>query len=217
MGSRERAIDIGSASAREILARLPAEARTARLNSGVGQDDVASALGISVSQYSRIERGLSPDVSVGMAVRMFAVLGMDLSIRTYPAGDPIRDAAHAALLERLARLLSSLDHVAHRGRISHRERPSCMGRHGCVPGVPRRSRGGNPDPRRSGTRSTPCAQGARRWHGSADPARARFPREPRRASTAPRVDRARFPVPGDRALELLGAGVDPGGNAMILL
>ncbi len=101
MGSRERAIDIGSARAREILARLPAEARTARLNSGVGQDDVASALGISVSQYSRIERGLSPDVSVGMAVRMFAVLGMDLSIRTYPAGDPIRDAAHAALLERL--------------------------------------------------------------------------------------------------------------------
>jgi hypothetical protein len=28
---------------------------------------------------------------------------------------------------------------------------------------------------------------------------------------------ARFPVPGRRALELLGAGVDPGGNALILL
>lgn len=28
---------------------------------------------------------------------------------------------------------------------------------------------------------------------------------------------ARFPVPGARALEFLGAGVDPGGNALILL
>jgi hypothetical protein len=27
----------------------------------------------------------------------------------------------------------------------------------------------------------------------------------------------RFPVPGDRALELIGAGVDPGGNALLLL
>ena len=31
----------------------------------------------------------------------FAVLGLDLSIRTYPAGDPIRDRAQLALLERL--------------------------------------------------------------------------------------------------------------------
>jgi len=30
-----------------------------------------------------------------------AVLGLDLSIRTYPAGDPIRDRAQLALLERL--------------------------------------------------------------------------------------------------------------------
>ena len=28
---------------------------------------------------------------------------------------------------------------------------------------------------------------------------------------------SRFPILGDRALELIGAGVDPGGNAIILL
>jgi hypothetical protein len=28
---------------------------------------------------------------------------------------------------------------------------------------------------------------------------------------------SRFPIPGDRALDLIGAGVDPGGNAIILL
>src|SRR4029450_9470554 len=32
-----------------------------------------------------------------------AVLGLELSIRAYPAGDPIRDLAHARLLERLHR------------------------------------------------------------------------------------------------------------------
>jgi transcriptional regulator with XRE-family HTH domain len=101
MGSRERAIDVGAARAREILARLPADARSARLANGLGQADVASALGISVAQYSRIERGLSPDLKVATAVRLFAVLGLDLSIRAYPAGDAIRDVAHAALLERL--------------------------------------------------------------------------------------------------------------------
>jgi hypothetical protein len=38
-----------------------------------------------------------------------AVLGLDLAIRTYPAGDPIRDRAQLALLERLrARLHPSL-------------------------------------------------------------------------------------------------------------
>ena len=104
MGSRERAIDIGAARAREVLARLPAEARSARLSAGLGQADVASALGISVAQYSPIERGLSPDLTIATAVRLYAVLGLDLSVRAYPVGDPIRDAAHVALLERLRRL-----------------------------------------------------------------------------------------------------------------
>src|SRR5690349_25165718 len=101
MGSRERAIDIGAARAREILARLPAEARSARLDAGLSQIEVARALRMSRSQYSRIERGLSPDLSITIAVRMFAVLGFDLSVRPYPAGDAINDAAQVALLGRL--------------------------------------------------------------------------------------------------------------------
>jgi transcriptional regulator with XRE-family HTH domain len=101
MGSRERAIDIGAARAREILARLPAEARSARLDAGLSQIEVARALRMSRSQYSRIERGLSPDLSITIAVRMFAVLGFDLAVRPYPAGDAINDAAQVALLGRL--------------------------------------------------------------------------------------------------------------------
>jgi transcriptional regulator with XRE-family HTH domain len=101
MGSRERAIDIGAARAREVLARLPTEARSARLGAGLTQEFVANAVGLSRSQYSRIERGLSPDLSIRLASLLFAVLGYDLAIRPYPAGDAVRDAAHAGLLQRL--------------------------------------------------------------------------------------------------------------------
>ena len=217
MGSRERAIDIGAARAREVLARLPAEARSARLAAGIGQADVASALGLSVAQYSRIERGLSPDLSIALAVRLFAVLGLDLSVRAYPAGDPIRDAGHAALLERL--------HVrCHRSIVWRTE-------------VPFPIRGDL----RAWDATAVCA--AFRAGIEAETRFRDIQALDRRLALKERdggMDRiillgldsranrsalatvggqllTRFPVDGRRALELLGAGVDPGGNALILL
>lgn len=92
---------MGEARARATVARLASEARIARVGAGLAQYDVARAMGISRSQYGRIERGLSSDVSIRTASRLCSVLGLDLSVRTFPAGDPIRDAAQIALLERL--------------------------------------------------------------------------------------------------------------------
>jgi transcriptional regulator with XRE-family HTH domain len=101
MATRSRAVDIGEARARTAVARLAAEARLARVAAGLSQRDVARALVMDRSQYSRIERGLSPHLTLRTASRICAVLGLDLSVRTFPAGDPIRDAAQIALLERL--------------------------------------------------------------------------------------------------------------------
>jgi hypothetical protein len=57
----------------------------------------------------RFEHGELDRVSLGDVGAWCAVVGLDLSIRTYPAGDPIRDRAQLALLERLrARLHPSL-------------------------------------------------------------------------------------------------------------
>lgn len=53
---------------------------------------------LSVSELSRIERALVPGVGVVTAARLCAVVGLDLSVRAYPGGTPIRDARHAALL-----------------------------------------------------------------------------------------------------------------------
>jgi transcriptional regulator with XRE-family HTH domain len=82
-------------------------ARDARIAHGLSQGTVATSLGISRSQYSRIERGLAPNISVVMASRMLSVLGLELSARAYPVGEPLRDAAHAATLERLRRGLAA--------------------------------------------------------------------------------------------------------------
>jgi transcriptional regulator with XRE-family HTH domain len=217
MGSRERAIDIGAARARQILASLPAEARTARLNSGLSQEHIAGALGVSVSQYSRIERGLSPDLTIDTAVRMLAVLGMDLSIRAYPAGDPIRDAAHAALLERL--------HVCCHRSIAWRTEvpfpiPGDLRAWDATAVCPAFRAGVEAETRIRDVQALDRRLALKERDGGMDRLillvlDSRSNRSALRGSAAQLL--TRFPVPGARALELLGAGVDPGGNALILL
>jgi hypothetical protein len=56
---------------------------------------------MSHAQVGRLERGLVRGASIDAFSRLAAVLGLDLSVRLFPAGDPVRDAAQLALLERL--------------------------------------------------------------------------------------------------------------------
>jgi hypothetical protein len=58
---------------------------------------------------SRIERALALNVPLGRLDTIAAVLGMQLSVRLYPAGQPLRDDGQLALLGRLrARLAPGL-------------------------------------------------------------------------------------------------------------
>lgn len=102
MATRERPIDAGVARARRVRQDITAELRSARLSSGASQALVARQLGLSRSQLSRIERGLAP-LDLDLLIRAFAVVGMELSVRAYPAGEPIRDGGQLALLERFRR------------------------------------------------------------------------------------------------------------------
>jgi transcriptional regulator with XRE-family HTH domain len=217
MGSRERPVDAGAARAREILARLPAEARSIRLASGLSQEDVSTALGISRSQYSRIERGQSTDLSIPMATRLFAVLGYDLAVKAYPAGDPIRDAAHAALLERLHSML-------HPALVWRTEVPLP------IVGDPRawdaviRSQtfraGVEAETRFRDQQALDRRLALKERDGDLDLLiLLMLDSRPNRDALRMHSDwvKQRFPVPGTRALELLAAGLNPGGNALILL
>jgi transcriptional regulator with XRE-family HTH domain len=77
--------------------RLGEEIRMARLAAGLTLVQVAAAIGISESEASRIERGKAPWVDLSTLARVAAVIGLDLWLRTYPGGEPLRDSGHLAL------------------------------------------------------------------------------------------------------------------------
>lgn len=65
---------------------------------GLGQRHVARTSGMSQSLVSRTERGLRPEVTIDQAAMLCATLGLRLSVRAYPAGSAVRDAAQLRLL-----------------------------------------------------------------------------------------------------------------------
>jgi transcriptional regulator with XRE-family HTH domain len=86
---------------RAAIQRLADEHRATRTAGGLSLRDTADASGSSRSQLWRFERGQLDRVSLTDLGAWFAVLGLDLSIKAYPTGDPIRDRAQLALLDRL--------------------------------------------------------------------------------------------------------------------
>ena len=77
------------------------ELRDAIQSHGLSYVDVGMDVGLSGSQVSRVARGLSPDLSIVQAAKLLAAVGLEVSIRAYPTGRPLRDRAHLELLERL--------------------------------------------------------------------------------------------------------------------
>jgi transcriptional regulator with XRE-family HTH domain len=98
---RERRASAGVELGRRLVGSAGVEFKRTRTASGISQAVVSDAVGISRSQYGRIERGLSPDLSLERVAAIATVLGLETSLRFFQKGDPIRDRAHAALLERL--------------------------------------------------------------------------------------------------------------------
>ena len=105
MATRERAIDRGARTGLDAVRRIGNEVRLARRGRGLSLDRVAKEARLSVAELSRIERALVPGVGLVTLARLCAVVGLDLSARAYPGGSPIRDSRHARLLDKLRRLL----------------------------------------------------------------------------------------------------------------
>jgi transcriptional regulator with XRE-family HTH domain len=113
MATRETRADRGRARARTIAARLIGELAEARKLAGLSQQAMARFLDWSQSEVSRFERVVNPDaVSVVDIGQFAAVLGRELAANLFPAGDPIRDKGHQALIRRFVVLLSKSWQVA---------------------------------------------------------------------------------------------------------
>src|SRR5215212_5628020 len=100
MPTRERRLDHGNRASNRILASVGEEFRQARLAAGLSQAAVASASSLSTTQISRIERAKLSSATVNQAARLASVLGLDLSVKLYPGGQPLRDHAHLELCRR---------------------------------------------------------------------------------------------------------------------
>ena len=200
-----------------MVGDLVREETTARRDRGLSLVDVGRAVGFSAAMGSRIERGLVPDVGLIRLSAMLSVVGLDLSARAYPGGSPLRDAGHAALLGRFrACLHSSL-------RWSVEVPLPRPGDQRAWDGFVRAA-----DWRYGVEAETHPTDGqalARRLElkvrdGDVDGVILILPATRHaRLFLAATIDLLSpvFPVPGRRALELLRAGVDPGGNAIVII
>ena len=213
MGARERRVDAGAARGRALATTVLAELRSARIDRGLGGADVAREVGISQSQFSRIERGLSESLSIEQASRLLAAVGLDLSVRAYPGGEPLRDAAHAALISRFrAELHPSLrfmTEVAFPGPGDRRAWDVVVLGTGWRHGVEAETR---PRDRQGLERRL-----ALKLRDGDVSSMSLLLLDSRYNRDFVRAHRDVLAVPGRRALELLRAGVNPGGNAIILL
>ena len=221
MASHEKPADRGARRARAIRSELGRAAHDARVDRGLSLAEVGSAIGLSAASISRTERGLSPNVSIAAVAQLLEVVGLELSARAFPGSGPIRDAAHIRLLEAFrARLHRSVRWATEvplptlgdqRGWDAMISMPAKIPKPGWRYGVeaetsPRDAQALDRriqlKARDSGMDGTilllPDTRAARLF-----------------VQGAGAHLRATFPVSGRRALELVGAGVDPGGSAIV--
>jgi hypothetical protein len=64
--------------------------------------------GVSQASPSRLERSQAPTAPLAAYAIPFAVLGRTLTVHQHPDASPVRDAAHARLMGRLAAILPSV-------------------------------------------------------------------------------------------------------------
>jgi transcriptional regulator with XRE-family HTH domain len=217
MGSRERAVDIGAARGRMLTSTVLQELRNARLDRGLESQDVAMAVGLSPAQFSRIERGQSGGITILQASMMLSAVGLELSVRAYPRGEPLRDAAHVALLDRLRiklhRSLRFTTEVPFPSPDDRRAWDAVIRGAGWRYGVEAETR-----PRDRQALERRLALKLRDGDVGAMALLlldSRHNRDFVRAHHEALSDR--FPIASRRALELLTAGVNPGGSSVILL
>ena len=101
-GIRQRGVRMG----RRQRLRAGEDLRRARLAASLSQRALGEIAGLSHSAVGRLERGELQRVTVDRIAVVAAALGLGLHIGLFPSGSPVRDAAHLALIERLRQRVS---------------------------------------------------------------------------------------------------------------
>ena len=116
MATTERAYDRGKRRGDRNLQTFGADVRNARLSLGLSQRALGQRVRMPASKLSRMERAKLPSLTLNDASIVASAVGLDLSVKTYPGGTPIRDTANArrlqVLLKHVGRPLRSRTEVA---------------------------------------------------------------------------------------------------------
>jgi transcriptional regulator with XRE-family HTH domain len=95
MATRTRLLDEARRRSIRLAHELGDELRAARHVAGLTQRRVAAAIHSSQAEVSRRERGRVPGVGLDRLVSHGAALGMRVSVKLFPVGGAVRDAAQA--------------------------------------------------------------------------------------------------------------------------
>ncbi|MFP5342047.1 MAG: hypothetical protein ACLGIJ_03840 [Candidatus Limnocylindria bacterium] len=139
MATRTTRLERADATARKIVDEALQEFESARAALGLSMADVGQAVGMSRSQVGRLVRRELPDVTVKQICRLHAAVGLTDTMRSFPSGDPLRDAAQVRLLDQARRRVAArIDWHVERGvhRIGDlRAWDVVLDGHGCVDAI----------------------------------------------------------------------------------
>jgi len=194
----------------------------ARAAAGLSLAFVASLVGLSRSHLARIERAQVRNVGVRHLARIGAALGLDVRMRAYVGGDPLRDAGHGRLGSRFCGRLHRAVRVQ-----SERLLPGAADARAWDLWLDRWPGGPDADglPAELETRVSDYQALMRRLHrkmrdggvGSVLLVVAETPSNRRAIAAAGRQVGADFPVPARAAWASLAAGERPTGSALIFI
>lgn len=105
MARPSRTLQDAVALERRVRFEIGREIRDARLDGGISQRRAAVQVGMSHTQFGRIERGQVRKVTVGQLCRACAAVGLMLHVRAMPGADLALDSGQLAVLGRLRREL----------------------------------------------------------------------------------------------------------------
>ena len=178
---------------------------------------VAARLGWSKSKVSRLERGLSPRVTVEDLVVLGSVVGLRASLQYFPLGRPIRDVGQIELLAALTQRMHPTWRHRHEvpmpiaGDLRAADQVSSIP--GCRLMVEAYRRFVDAQAQTRSARMKQRDLGAERLVILVDDTRAN------RRAIAPVLPELRrsFPVSARKLMAALAAGKDPGGDAIVLM
>jgi transcriptional regulator with XRE-family HTH domain len=107
MPAAERVLARAARLAERHARQLGDEILERRLTLGQSQDEVGRTSHMSRVRLRRIETGMATNLRLEELHRVCAVLGLSPSLRLFPSGAPVRDAAHATRLQRFLLLAQS--------------------------------------------------------------------------------------------------------------